>query len=124
MPACRKFRDIDGDSSLGWASICAHANDSLAFLNRYRLPGIYVRQFVGLAARPLDFNRVGFSARAKAERGDQLTLRKIAGAAANHLRLLNLAGNKPDHGADSVAIGLRSHQLDPQAAIRCSFAAI
>src|SRR5256885_4549379 len=108
MPACRKFRDIDGDSSLGWASICAHANDSLAFLNRYRLPGIYVRQFVGLAARPLDFNRVGFFFLSKTKRRDQLALRKIAGAAADHLRLFYLAGNQPDHGADAIAIGFRS----------------
>src|SRR6185312_11961264 len=91
-------------------------SDSLSFFHNHGLIAIEIAQVVHLSAWPVNLYGVRFSSSAQAESHDQLTLRQIA-AAVQHLVLRVRSVFQADDGANAVAVGLVSNELDSQAMI-------
>src|SRR5437588_1008246 len=98
-------------------------NNSLPFLYCDSLPGAYVCQLVGLSAWPLDFNCIRFIFLPESKARDELALREIARAAADHLPLFFIARHNPEYRANAIAVRLGANQLDAQAVICRAFVA-
>jgi len=62
-------------------------------------------------ARPAYLDGIGLGGLAQPEVQAEVTLRDVAAAAANLLRLLVIAHADGDFGADGVAVGLRAFQF-------------
>src|SRR5260221_13335039 len=90
---------------------------SLALCRRDRLACCYVGETIDLAAGPANLDGVGFVALAQAESQDEFAGRKVAGAAAQHLRLRVAVRREPHDGADTIPVGFCAHELQPNAAI-------
>ena len=67
---------------------------------------------IHVSAGPAYFERFGLLARAEAEGEHQFTLRKIARAAAQHLRLRLAARRELDDSAYGVAVGAGTDQAN------------
>src|SRR5436309_702049 len=93
-------------------------SDALAFGYANGLASAHARTAVELAAGPTNFEGVGFFAVAEAKGQNEFAGGKVAGAAAEHLRLRLAASSEFDDCADAIAIRFCATEFDAQTAIR------
>src|SRR5579884_1384004 len=86
----------------------------LLFGHREALVRFHVRKLLVRAAGPEDFDRCGGGVLAEAEGEGEVARGAVGGAAVDRLHLRAAGARDPHHGADAVAVALRSGETELQ----------